>query len=80
VPALDRRARRAPRRTGAHPGAIANLRWATQEGINMNKKSLFPQFASKPPVQPAPARPPMTPLAPEQLRHVAGGPVVGPTC
>ena len=46
----------------------------------MNKKSLFPQFASKPPVQPAPARPPMTPLAPEQLRHVAGGPVVGPTC
>ena len=46
----------------------------------MQKKSLFPLFAPKPPVRPAPARPPMTPLAPEDLRHVAGGPIGGPTC
>jgi hypothetical protein len=43
----------------------------------MQKKNLSP---AKPQVRPQPLRTPMTPLAPEQLRHVAGGPVGSPTC
>lgn len=37
--------------------------------------------APKPPVRAsAPAPTPMRPLRPEELRHVAGGPIVAPTC
>ena len=42
----------------------------------MQKK---PMFAAKPPIRPEPVRAPMTPLAPQQLRHVAGGPIGNPT-
>jgi hypothetical protein len=67
-------------RPAARPDATANARRAFRKENDMQKKSLFPLFAPKPPVRPAPARPPMTPLAPEDLRHVAGGPIGGPTC
>ncbi len=43
----------------------------------MQKKN---QSSAKPPVRPEPLRTPMTPLAPDQLRHVAGGPAGSPTC
>jgi hypothetical protein len=61
----------------AHPDAPATFEdGSPRKEDNMQKKS---PFAPKPPVRPEPARTPMTPLAPEQLRHVAGGPIGNPT-
>jgi hypothetical protein len=61
----------------ADPSRCArDLREGSGKEDIMQKK---PVFAAKPPIRPEPVRAPMTPLAQEQLRHVAGGPIGNPT-